>query len=48
MKMEHTIAAPGAGIVKAVNFATGDRVKEGANLVDLDEARHEPRPKPPT
>jgi pyruvate/2-oxoglutarate dehydrogenase complex dihydrolipoamide acyltransferase (E2) component len=34
MKMEHTIAAPGAGIVKAVNFAAGDRVKEGADLVD--------------
>jgi 3-methylcrotonyl-CoA carboxylase alpha subunit len=38
MKMEHTIAAPIAGIVTAVNYAVGDRVAEGADLVDLDES----------
>jgi 3-methylcrotonyl-CoA carboxylase alpha subunit len=38
MKMEHTIAAPAAGTVRTVNFAAGDRVKEGADLVDLDDA----------
>jgi 3-methylcrotonyl-CoA carboxylase alpha subunit len=38
MKMEHTIAAPAAGVVAAVHFAVGDRVPEGANLVDLDDA----------
>ena len=38
MKMEHTIAAPAAGIVTAVNFGAGDRVKEGADLVDIDDA----------
>jgi 3-methylcrotonyl-CoA carboxylase alpha subunit len=35
MKMEHTIVAPAAGVVVAVNFAAGDRVAEGADLVDL-------------
>src|SRR5438132_2938296 len=38
MKMEHTIAAPSAGVVTAVNFGVGDRVPEGADLVDLDES----------
>ena len=38
MKMEHTIAAPTAGRVVAVHFAVGDRVSEGADLVDLEEA----------
>jgi len=37
MKMEHTIAAPVAGVVKAIHFAVGDRVPEGADLVDLDD-----------
>jgi 3-methylcrotonyl-CoA carboxylase alpha subunit len=37
MKMEHTIAAPAAGRVVAVNFAVGDRVAEGADLVDLTD-----------
>jgi 3-methylcrotonyl-CoA carboxylase alpha subunit len=37
MKMEHTITAPAAGVVAAVNFAVGDRVKEGADLVDLGD-----------
>jgi 3-methylcrotonyl-CoA carboxylase alpha subunit len=38
MKMEHTIVAPAAGIVEAVNFAVGDRVAEGEDLVDLRDA----------
>jgi 3-methylcrotonyl-CoA carboxylase alpha subunit len=37
MKMEHTIVAPARGIVVAVNFAVGDRVTEGADLVDLED-----------
>jgi 3-methylcrotonyl-CoA carboxylase alpha subunit len=37
MKMEHTIAAPMAGVVSAINYGVGDRVPEGADLVDLDE-----------
>jgi len=37
MKMEHTIAAPAAGKVKVVNYVPGDRVKEGADLVDLGD-----------
>ena len=36
MKMEHTIAAPIAGLITAVNYGVGDRVPEGADLVDLD------------
>ena len=38
MKMEHTIAAPTAGVVTAINYAVGDRVPEGADLVDLDDS----------
>ena len=38
MKMEHTIVAPADGVVAAVNFRAGDRVTEGADLVDLDDA----------
>ena len=38
MKMEHTIVAPAAGVVAAVHYRAGDRVAEGAALVDLDEA----------
>jgi 3-methylcrotonyl-CoA carboxylase alpha subunit len=33
MKMEHTIAAPAAGVVKAFNYAVGDQVNEGVELV---------------
>ncbi len=36
MKMEHTIAAPFAGLVKAFRCAVGDQVKEGAELVDFE------------
>jgi 3-methylcrotonyl-CoA carboxylase alpha subunit len=39
MKMEHTIAAPAAGVVTAVNFGVGERVAEGADLVDLEDDR---------
>jgi len=37
MKMEHTIVAPAPGIVVAVNCAVGERVSEGADLVDLED-----------
>ena len=36
MKMEHTIVAPAPGTVVAVNYAAGERVREGADLVDID------------
>ncbi len=35
MKMEHTIAAPRAGIVAAVHYAPGELVDEGAELIAL-------------
>jgi len=37
MKMEHAIVAPAAGRVAAVHFGVGDRVAEGADVVDLDD-----------
>jgi 3-methylcrotonyl-CoA carboxylase alpha subunit len=37
MKMEHTIAAPRAGRIKAVNVAAGDRVAAGVELVTMDD-----------
>jgi 3-methylcrotonyl-CoA carboxylase alpha subunit len=33
MKMEHTIAAPADGTIDRVNFAPGDLVDEGAELI---------------
>jgi biotin carboxyl carrier protein len=36
--MEHTIVAPHDGTVSAVNCRVGERVAEGADLVDLDAA----------
>jgi 3-methylcrotonyl-CoA carboxylase alpha subunit len=36
--MEHTIVAPAKGVVAAVHYRAGDRVAEGAALVDLDQA----------
>ena len=36
MKMEHTITAPAAGIVKAFRFAVGDQVGDGAELVEFE------------
>ena len=38
MKMEHTVAAPRDGRIKALNFAVGDLVDEGAELLVLEEA----------
>jgi 3-methylcrotonyl-CoA carboxylase alpha subunit len=37
MKMEHTIAAPRDGAVASVNYAVGDLVEEGAELIALAE-----------
>jgi 3-methylcrotonyl-CoA carboxylase alpha subunit len=38
MKMEHTIAAPGDGIVERVAYKVGDLVEEGAELLSLAPA----------
>jgi 3-methylcrotonyl-CoA carboxylase alpha subunit len=38
MKMEHAVKAPRDGKVKAVNFAAGDQVTDGAELLVLEEA----------
>jgi len=38
MKMEHSIRAPHAGIVKALYCSEGELVSEGAALVELEEA----------
>jgi 3-methylcrotonyl-CoA carboxylase alpha subunit len=37
MKMEHTIAAPRDGVVAVINFAAGEAVEEGAELIALEE-----------
>ena len=37
MKMEHAVKAPRDGRVKAVNFATGDQVTDGAELLVLED-----------
>ena len=39
MKMEHTIAAPSAGVVREFRFAAGDQVAEGAELVNFEPAK---------
>jgi 3-methylcrotonyl-CoA carboxylase alpha subunit len=36
MKMEHTIAAPSAGVVKAFRFNVGEQVSDGAELVEFE------------
>ena len=36
MKMEHTISAPAAGLVKEVFFAVGDQVTDGASLISVE------------
>ncbi|MDR2188519.1 MAG: acetyl/propionyl/methylcrotonyl-CoA carboxylase subunit alpha [Azonexus sp.] len=36
MKMEHTIAAPAAGTVKAFRYGVGEQVADGAELVEFD------------
>jgi 3-methylcrotonyl-CoA carboxylase alpha subunit len=33
MKMEHTIKAPQAGIVKRIGYNVGEQVQEGAELL---------------
>jgi 3-methylcrotonyl-CoA carboxylase alpha subunit len=37
MKMEHAIVAPRAGVVTKLRFAAGDRVPEGAVLVEIGD-----------
>jgi 3-methylcrotonyl-CoA carboxylase alpha subunit len=37
MKMEHTIAAPGDGVLARVNYREGDLVEEGAELIAFAE-----------
>ncbi|NTY40102.1 acetyl/propionyl/methylcrotonyl-CoA carboxylase subunit alpha [Burkholderia diffusa] len=37
MKMEHTIGAPGAGIVAEVLYGVGDQVADGAQLLMMEE-----------
>jgi 3-methylcrotonyl-CoA carboxylase alpha subunit len=36
MKMEHTVKAPRAGVVKAFRFGAGDQVAEGVELVEFE------------
>jgi 3-methylcrotonyl-CoA carboxylase alpha subunit len=36
MKMEHTIAAPAAGVVRAFRFNVGEQVSDGAELVEFE------------
>jgi 3-methylcrotonyl-CoA carboxylase alpha subunit len=36
MKMEHTIAAPASGVVKAFRFNVGEQVSDGAELVEFE------------
>ncbi len=36
MKMEHTLTAPAAGVVKSFRFAVGDQVGDGAELVEFE------------
>jgi 3-methylcrotonyl-CoA carboxylase alpha subunit len=42
MKMEHTITAPAAGLVKGLRFGVGDQVTEGVDLVDFEPAEAQP------
>ncbi|MDZ4253292.1 MAG: acetyl/propionyl/methylcrotonyl-CoA carboxylase subunit alpha [Sulfuritalea sp.] len=41
MKMEHTIAAPSAGVVKSFCFNVGDQVSDGAELVEFEVAKQQ-------
>jgi len=36
MKMEHTIVAPAAGVVKRLRYRLGEQVEEGAELLDFE------------
>jgi 3-methylcrotonyl-CoA carboxylase alpha subunit len=38
MKMEHAIAAPGAGVVSEIFFGVGDQVSDGAQLLAMEIA----------
>ena len=38
MKMEHSIAAPAAGVVDELLYAVGDQVAEGAQLLSFKVA----------
>jgi 3-methylcrotonyl-CoA carboxylase alpha subunit len=38
MKMEHSIAAPMDGVVKSLNYAVGEQVAEGSELLSLSQA----------
>jgi 3-methylcrotonyl-CoA carboxylase alpha subunit len=38
MKMEHTIAAPHAGVVHELFYAVGDQVSDGAQLLAFQAA----------
>ena len=38
MKMEHTITAPAAGLLKSYHFGVGEQVADGDELVDFDAA----------
>jgi 3-methylcrotonyl-CoA carboxylase alpha subunit len=38
MKMEHAVLAPRAGTITRIHFAAGDRVPEGAVLVEMSES----------
>jgi len=46
MKMEHSMAAPWAGLVKTVAVKPGDRVEEGADLVLLEPIGADPLRQP--
>jgi 3-methylcrotonyl-CoA carboxylase alpha subunit len=40
MRMEHTIAAPATGTVKAYRHTVGDQMSDGAELVDYEVAKN--------
>jgi 3-methylcrotonyl-CoA carboxylase alpha subunit len=46
MKMEHTVKAPADGTVRALRYAAGDLVEEGAELCDFEPADAEATGKP--
>ena len=37
MKMEHTLAAPAAGTVRAFRYAVGEQVADGAELLEFEK-----------
>jgi 3-methylcrotonyl-CoA carboxylase alpha subunit len=37
MKMEHTLMAPAAGIVKSFRYAVGEQVADGAELLEFEK-----------